>query len=113
MNDAFAEPDIINFGDLPEAINALLQQGVAAYRHDPARADRLFRQALAAAPKNCRPIFASTKSTPIKAISTKRRPQPRAASGKRQAKPGGTQIGGNGGPKPCCRTAPAVSRSIR
>jgi len=46
----FAEPAAINFGDLPEAINALLQQGVAAYRHDRSRADSLFRQALAAAP---------------------------------------------------------------
>jgi tetratricopeptide (TPR) repeat protein len=44
------ETDAINFGDLPERINDLLQQGVAAYRNDHARADRLFRQALAAAP---------------------------------------------------------------
>ena len=43
-------PDLIDFGDLPEDINALLQQGVAAYRSDPERADRLFRQALEAAP---------------------------------------------------------------
>lgn len=50
MTEVLSEPDAINFGDLPEAINALLQQGVAAYRHDHARADRLFRQALAAAP---------------------------------------------------------------
>ncbi len=35
---------------MPEPINALLQQGVAAYRTDRQRADRLFRQALAAAP---------------------------------------------------------------
>ena len=48
--DPAAGPDAINFGDLPEAINALLQQGVAAYRHDRSGADRLFRQALAAAP---------------------------------------------------------------
>jgi len=50
MTDRLAEPDAIDFGDLPEGINALLQQGVMAYRHDHARADRLFRQALAAAP---------------------------------------------------------------
>lgn len=50
MIDSLAEPDIINFGDLPEAVNALLQQGVAAYRQDRTRADQLFRQALAAAP---------------------------------------------------------------
>jgi tetratricopeptide (TPR) repeat protein len=56
MNDLLSEPDAINFGDLPEAINAMLQQGVAAYRHDHARADRLFRQALAAAPHEL-PIY--------------------------------------------------------
>lgn len=50
MTDLLSKPDAINFGDLPEAINALLQQGVAAYRRDHARADQLFRQALAAAP---------------------------------------------------------------
>jgi tetratricopeptide (TPR) repeat protein len=43
-------PDLIDFGELPEEINALLQQGVAAYRTDPERADRLFRQALETAP---------------------------------------------------------------
>jgi tetratricopeptide (TPR) repeat protein len=45
------EPDTINFGELPEAIDDLLQQGVAAYRRDFAMADGLFRQALAAAPQ--------------------------------------------------------------
>ncbi|WP_341992715.1 hypothetical protein [Azorhizobium sp. AG788] len=50
MTDLFPDRDPINFGDLPEAIDALLQQGVAAYRVDHARADGLFRQALAAAP---------------------------------------------------------------
>lgn len=50
MLELTTEPDTINFGDLPEAIDALLQQGVAAYRRDHARADRLFREALAAAP---------------------------------------------------------------
>jgi inorganic triphosphatase YgiF len=56
MTDPLNEPDLINFGDLPEAINALLQQGVAAYRHDRARAERLFRQALVAAPTQL-PIY--------------------------------------------------------
>lgn len=56
MTDLFSDPDAINFGDLPEGINALLQQGVAAYRHDHARADRLFRQALAGAPAQL-PIY--------------------------------------------------------
>jgi tetratricopeptide (TPR) repeat protein len=50
MLELTSEPDTINFGDLPEEIDALLQQGVAAYRRDHARADDLFRQALAAAP---------------------------------------------------------------
>lgn len=56
MIDLFRERDTINFGDLPEDIDALLQQGVAAYRHDHAQADRLFRQALAAAPAQL-PIY--------------------------------------------------------
>jgi tetratricopeptide (TPR) repeat protein len=56
MTDLLSEPDLIDFGDLPEAINALLQQGVAAYRSDGSRADRLFRQALAAAPTEL-PIY--------------------------------------------------------
>jgi len=50
MIELFKEADSINFGELPEAIDALLQQGVVAYRHDRSRADSLFRQALAAAP---------------------------------------------------------------
>ena len=50
MIEVLSQPDAINFGDLPDEINALLQQGVAAYRTDRERADRLFRQALAAAP---------------------------------------------------------------
>jgi hypothetical protein len=56
MTDLFAERDTINFGDLPEEIDALLQQGVAVYRHDQAEADRLFRRALAAAPAEL-PIY--------------------------------------------------------
>lgn len=40
----------INFGDLPEAVNELLQDGVFAYRSDRAHADRLFRLALACDP---------------------------------------------------------------
>jgi tetratricopeptide (TPR) repeat protein len=45
--EVFADPGLIDFGDLPESINALLQEGVAAYRQDRARADQLFRRALA------------------------------------------------------------------
>lgn len=56
MTELFREPDPINFGELPDEIDALLQKGVAAYRHDRARADLLFRQALAAAPKQL-PIY--------------------------------------------------------
>ncbi len=48
--------DPINFGELPEEIDALLQRGVAAYRHDDGEADRLFRQALALAPREL-PIY--------------------------------------------------------
>ena len=40
----------INFGDLPDAVNSLLQNGVLAYRSDRAAADTLFRQALAVDP---------------------------------------------------------------
>jgi tetratricopeptide (TPR) repeat protein len=50
MKDVLAESDAINFGDVAQPINALLQQGVVAYRTDRTRADALFRQALAAAP---------------------------------------------------------------
>jgi hypothetical protein len=56
MTDLLSDPGTINFGDLPDQINALLQQGVAAYRHDHALADRLFRQALAAAPEQL-PVY--------------------------------------------------------
>jgi hypothetical protein len=54
--DLPAEGEPINFGALPEAIDSLLQQGVIAYRRDKPRADRLFRQALAAAP-DALPIY--------------------------------------------------------
>jgi tetratricopeptide (TPR) repeat protein len=56
MKDLLSEPEAINFGDLPAAINTLLQQGVVAYRHDHALAGRLFRQALAAAPEQL-PVY--------------------------------------------------------
>jgi hypothetical protein len=56
MTDLLSDPGTINFGDLPDNVNALLQQRVAAYRHDHALADRLFRQALAAAPEQL-PIY--------------------------------------------------------
>jgi len=53
---ALFSDESINFGDLPEEIDALLQQGVAAYRHDPERADCIFRQAMDAAPAEL-PIY--------------------------------------------------------
>jgi hypothetical protein len=56
MKDLFSNSDAINFGDLPDTINDLLQQGVAAYRHDHALADRLFRQAMVAAPEQL-PVY--------------------------------------------------------
>jgi tetratricopeptide (TPR) repeat protein len=56
VTELFPDRDPINFGDLPEEINALLQQGVAAYRRDRSQADKLFRQALAAAPQEL-PIY--------------------------------------------------------
>jgi len=56
MIELLRETESINFGELPEAIDALLQQGVVAYRHDRARAEGFFRQALAAAPKEL-PIY--------------------------------------------------------
>ncbi len=46
-----ADVQLIDFGDPPEPVNKLLQRGVAAYRHDHAQADALFRQALAMAPR--------------------------------------------------------------
>jgi hypothetical protein len=50
-NELVAEHhDTINFGDIPDAINDILQEGVVACRRDKKRADALFRKALAAAP---------------------------------------------------------------
>ncbi|MBI3445362.1 MAG: hypothetical protein HY055_08350 [Magnetospirillum sp.] len=56
MADLLAEGDLIDFGPLPEAINDLLQRGVAAYYDDRPTADGLFRQALAQAPEQL-PIY--------------------------------------------------------
>lgn len=50
MADLLAEGDLIDFGDVPSEINALLQQGVATYYDDRPAADSCFRKALAAAP---------------------------------------------------------------
>jgi tetratricopeptide (TPR) repeat protein len=56
------DSDRINFGELPPEIDALLQQGVVSYRHDPAEADRIFRQALDAAPSELAVYFCLYKT---------------------------------------------------
>jgi len=43
--------NVVDFGDLTPETNALLQQGVVAYRGDRAHANALFRQALEQAPQ--------------------------------------------------------------
>ncbi|MEP9356679.1 hypothetical protein ABLE93_24390 [Xanthobacter sp. KR7-65] len=50
MIELLPNTDVINFGEVSDQVNALLQQGVIAYRKDRKRADELFRQALATAP---------------------------------------------------------------
>jgi len=42
--------DLIDFGEVPCAVNDILQQGVSLYRHDRAAADARFRDALALDP---------------------------------------------------------------
>lgn len=42
--------DRVDFGDLPDDVNALLQQGVAVHVSDPARARAFFRAAIEIAP---------------------------------------------------------------
>jgi hypothetical protein len=54
--DLISQTDGINFGDLPDEIDELLQQGVTAYRRDPDRAEALFLEALIAAPTQL-PIY--------------------------------------------------------
>lgn len=54
--DLFPNTDVINFGEVSGPVNALLQQGVIAYRKDRARADALFRQALTTAPSEL-PVY--------------------------------------------------------
>jgi len=54
--ELLSEPDAINFGVLPREIDALLQQGVVAYRQDRDRAERLFRKALEIAPREL-PVY--------------------------------------------------------
>jgi hypothetical protein len=51
MKEAVLEAPLIDFGVLPEAVDNLLQRGVAAYRTDRAKADGLFKEALELAPR--------------------------------------------------------------
>jgi len=48
--NAFDTDDKIDFGNLPAAIDQLLQQGVAAHFTDPEQAEKAFLNALALAP---------------------------------------------------------------
>ncbi len=57
VEKVFGQAERINFGALPPEIDDLLQQGVAAYRHDRATADRLFRQALSQKPSELAPYY--------------------------------------------------------
>jgi len=50
MSELVLDAPLINFGELPAAVDALLQRGVAAYRTDRQKADALFREALEIAP---------------------------------------------------------------
>lgn len=50
MTDIFTDATAIEFEDAPPEIDALLRAGVIAHRSDRKAADRLFRQALDAAP---------------------------------------------------------------
>lgn len=50
MIELMPDADVINFGAVSDSVNALLQQGVIAYRRDRAQADALFRKALALSP---------------------------------------------------------------
>ena len=45
-----AAEDLVDFGEVPPAVNEILQEGVALYRHDRRVADIAFRRALALDP---------------------------------------------------------------
>lgn len=53
---ALVSDDSIMFGDIPPAIDALLQEGVRAHRKDPDTAETIFRTALSRAPE-CLPVY--------------------------------------------------------
>ncbi len=50
MVDIALGEDLVDFGDLPPKVNALLQQGVALHASDAARARAYFRTAIETAP---------------------------------------------------------------
>ena len=43
--------DLVDFGEVPTAVNEILQRGVAAYRTDRTASDAIFREALALDPR--------------------------------------------------------------
>jgi hypothetical protein len=55
------DDEAVNLGPLPPHVDRLLQQGVTAYRRDPAGAERLFRMAMAAAPTELAVYFCMYK----------------------------------------------------
>ena len=55
-NIAGAEEDLVGFGTLPEATNALLQRGVLAYRTRREEGERLFQEALSIDPSQL-PVY--------------------------------------------------------
>lgn len=57
MNTPRVDADVVNFGELDPRTDALLQQGVVAYRSDPEKADGLFKQALALTPQELAPYY--------------------------------------------------------
>ena len=62
MTAVLVDSDGINFGELAPEIDSLLQQGVVSYRRDPREADRIFRQALDAAPTELAVYFCLYKT---------------------------------------------------
>jgi hypothetical protein len=45
-NNVVQMDNLIDFGEVPDEVNQILQRGVSLYRHDPASADVAFREAL-------------------------------------------------------------------
>lgn len=61
LADLLQDGDIIDFGEIPAAVNAHLQQGVAAYYDNRPLAEAHFRAALEADPTCLAPWFCLTK----------------------------------------------------